>query len=791
MSEVVYPLLPLREFVVFPHMKAHLRVGRVGSLAALRLALADPSRALVLAAQVDRRVESPRGGDLFPIGVLARLVEPEEQLPGGMRRVVRVRVEGLTRIRLKQVTEGSNGAFTAAVEEVRERGLQGEVADDLRKTLLGRVNELARYRSEAIDRLDLLGAGDLGVLVDKLCACLDLDLLSRQELLEELDVRNRAQTIVRSLEVELAEQRNQERMAQGVRRRARRKPRREPSVKAEPPSDSEIDELRARFASLDLSDEARTRTEKALDRLAKMHAMSAEANVLRNWLEVVAEMPWAQFSAEPPSIPDARRILDEDHCGLRDPKERILEHLAVRSQVADSPGPILCLLGPPGVGKTSLARSVARATGRPFVRVALGGVHDEAQIRGHRRTYVGAMPGRIAQAVKRAGTLDPVMLLDELDKLTADRRGDPAAALLEVLDAEQNSEFVDNYLELDLDLGRILFICTANSMASVPPALHDRLEVIELSSYTELEKYSIARDHLIPRQAEAAGLRPEQVLLSKASVLHLIRRYTREAGVRALERQIGACMRKVTRGLVEQGPAQLARQGSSRRLSPRHVTALLGTERYPERDHSNGDRPGLACGLAWSATGGSILHIEATVVPGSGRVETTGRLGDVMQESVRTALTFIRSRAGALGLDRDWYQRVDVHVHAPEGATPKDGPSAGVTLVTAIASALLDRAVVGGLAMTGEVTLRGRVLRIGGLREKLLAAHRFGFHHVLIPRDNVADLDEVPGEVLRGLKVDTVEWIDEVLQSALDLPDLELEPLGPDGFLGAVIRPDA
>ncbi|MBM64722.1 MAG: endopeptidase La [Myxococcales bacterium] len=790
MTEVVYPLLPLREFVIFPHMRAHLRVGRRGSLASLRLALADPSRAIVLAAQVDRRVEQPVEGDLFPVGVLARLVEPQEQLPGGDRRVVRVCVEGLTRIRLRGVQEGRNGAFTATVEEVKERGLQGEVAEELRRNLLGRVNELARYRSEAIDRIDLLGAVDLGVLVDKLCGCLDLDLLSRQELLEELDVRHRAQAILRSLELELAEQRNQERMAQGVRRRARRKPRKGQVEKAEP-TDPELDELRARIASLDLTEEARARTETALGRLAKMHAMSAEANVLRNWLEVIAEIPWGHFTDGSPSLAEARQCLDEDHCGLDDPKERILEHLAVRSQVPDAPGPILCLVGPPGVGKTSLARSVARATARPFVRVALGGVHDEAQIRGHRRTYVGAMPGRIAQAVKRAGALDAVMLLDEVDKLTADLRGDPAAALLEVLDPEQNREFVDNYLELDLDLSQILFLCTANSLANVPPALRDRLEIIELSGYTEVEKLAIARNHLVPRQAEGAGLRPDQVNFSKPAMLHLIRRYTREAGVRSLERQIGACMRKVTRQLLEQEPAAQVRTGARRRLAPRHVSALLGTEHFAEPDHSGGDRPGLACGLAWSSTGGSVLHIEASVVPGTARVETTGRLGDVMQESARTALTFIRSRAGALGLDRDWYQRVDVHVHAPEGATPKDGPSAGITLVTAIVSALLDRPVVGGLAMTGEVTLRGRVLRIGGLREKLLAAHRFGFDRVLIPRENLPDLDDVPAEVLKELSVTAVAWVDEVLQVALDLPDLELEPLAPDGFLGGRLTPDA
>ncbi len=790
MSEVVYPLLPLREFVIFPHMRAHLRVGRQGSLASLRLALADPSRALVLAAQVDRRVEQPSEGDLFPVGVLARLVEPEEQLPGGDRRVVRVCVEGLTRIRLRAVQEGRNGAFTATVEDVKERGLQGEVAEELRRNLLSRVNELARYRSEAIDRIDLLGAVDLGVLVDKLCGCLDLDLLSRQELLEELDVRHRAQSILRSLEVELAEQRNQERMALGVRRRSRRKSRKVTTEKAEP-SDPELDELRARIASLDLEEESRKRTETALDRLSKMHAMSAEANVLRNWLEVVAEIPWGQFSDSVPSLAEARRQLDDDHCGLSEPKERILEHLAVRSQVPDTPGPVLCLVGPPGVGKTSLARSVARAIDRPFVRVALGGVHDEAQIRGHRRTYVGAMTGRIVQAIKRAATLDAVMLLDEVDKLTSDMRGDPAAALLEVLDPEQNCEFVDNYLELDLDLSRVLFLCTANGLTGVPPALKDRLEVIELTGYTELEKLAIARNHLIPRQAEGAGLRADQVRFSQDALLHLMRRYTREAGVRSLERQIGACMRKVTRQLLEEEPDLEVRAGSRRRLAPRHVSHLLGAERFPEPDRSVDERPGLACGLAWSPTGGSVLHIEASVVPGTGRVETTGRLGDVMQESVRTALTYIRSRAGALGLDRDWYQRVDVHVHAPEGATPKEGPSAGITLVTAIVSALLDRPVVGDLAMTGEVTLRGRVLRIGGLKEKLLAAHRFGFSRVVIPKENLVDLEEVPAEVVKDLEVTAVGWVDEVLQAALDLPDLELEPLAPDGFLGGQLQPDA
>jgi ATP-dependent Lon protease len=732
----------------------------------------------VLVAQVDRRVEEPGASDLFAMGVLARVIEPAEPLPDGAS-VWSVVVEGICRVRILGLSLSDVG-IAADVEVVRQTEPAAARAKGFRQRLLAKVDRLIREGRSNIDRSRLLPIESLALLTDAIAEQLDLDLLSRQELVEQLDVSQRVQAVLRALDQEIAEARFQKRQG-GAARRGPSSPPSEPTAR---PLDDSHDALRARVASADLPAPAREQVERELQRLERMPMAGGEANVLRGWVETILELPWGLSSLDHDDLRAAHRVLDEDHYGLNEPKARMLEYLAVRSQVRQARGPILCFSGPPGVGKTSLAQSVARALGRKFVRIALGGVHDEAQVRGHRRTYVGAMPGRIVQSLQRVGTMNPVVLLDELDKLSTDFRGDPAAALLEVLDPEQNKHFVDHYIQLDIDLSGVLFLCTANDVGAIPAALRDRLEVIHLSGYTEQEKSQIARRHLLPRQAERAGLDPAKVGVTQDGLAFLIRRYTREAGVRGLERSIGACLRKITRRYLEASPQRRAADGPALRLTPKRVERLLGKPRFLDHLPEFGERPGLCNGLAWSEHGGSVLHVEVALLPGTGKIETTGKLGEVMRESVSTALSYIRAHADDLGLTREWYQNVDVHLHVPAGGVPKEGPSAGIAIATALASALLDAPVRADVAMTGEVTLRGRVLAVGGIKEKLLAAHRHGLRTVVFPADNERDLDDLPSEIRGALELVPVRWVEEVWRLALELPGLDLAPLSSKEGLG-------
>jgi ATP-dependent Lon protease len=530
---------------------------------------------------------------------------------------------------------------------------------------------------------------------------------------------------------------------------------------------NEISELEDQLKAKKMPDDARERTEKEIRKLKLMSPMAAEATVVRNYIDWMLSLPWNEYKEERDDTVEAERVLNEDHFGLEKPKERILEYLAVQTLVEKMKGPILCLVGPPGVGKTSLGKSIARATGRDFVRISLGGVRDEAEIRGHRRTYIGALPGKIIQGLKKAGSGNPIFLLDEVDKMSMDFRGDPSSALLEVLDPEQNHTFNDHYLDIDYDLSRVMFVCTANVLQNIPRPLQDRMEIIQLPGYIESEKLQIARDYLVPKQREANGLEERHIDFADAAILEIIRYYTRESGVRSLEREIASICRKVAREVVKD--KEHARRV---RISPAKVRKLLGVHRYRHGQAEEGNRVGVCTGLAYTEVGGELLQTEVAVTPGKGKLVVTGRLGEVMQESANAAMSYVRSRAKQLGLVPDFYSKVDIHIHVPEGATPKDGPSAGITIATAIASALTRVPVRANVAMTGEITLRGRVLPIGGLKEKMIAAHRGGIDTIVIPKENEKDLKEIPEQVLRGLRIVPVEHMDEVLGAALAMDDV-------------------
>jgi ATP-dependent Lon protease len=614
---------------------------------------------------------------------------------------------------------------------------------------------------------------DPAQMSDQFASQMRISVEDKQGLLEIFSVHERLQRIVELLEIEV-EKRQIDRTIQNRVKRQMEKAQREyylnEQIKAihkelgRKDEKAELDELRKKIEEAGMSAEAKEKALQELNRLEAMPPMSAEGTVSRTYIDWLLSVPWKQESKEVRDLQKAEEVLNEDHYGLEKIKERILEYLAVRQLVKNPKGSILCFVGPPGVGKTSLGKSIARATGRKFVRLSLGGVRDEAEIRGHRRTYIGALPGQIIQMMKKAGTINPVMLLDEVDKLGTDFRGDPAAALLEVLDPEQNHAFHDHYLDVDYDLSKVFFIATANVLHTIPPALQDRLEILRLSGYTEREKLEIARRHLIPKQAEANGLKPNQIEFTEDGILEIIRHYTREAGVRNLEREIGSCCRKVARKLV----AQKAGPNFKEVIDAERVREMLGPIKFRSQGIAATNEIGLATGLAWTEVGGEVLQIEATLTQGRGHITLTGKLGDVMQESAQAALTCIKARAERLGMSLDFIRKRDLHVHIPEGAIPKDGPSAGITLATAMASVLMRVPVRADIAMTGEITLRGRVLPVGGIKEKLLAAHRFGISTVIIPKDNEKDLVEVPEEVRNALNIELVETIDEVLALALE-----------------------
>ena len=766
------PLLPLRDIVVFPSMVVPLFVGRPKSIRALEEAVAS-SRELLLAAQRVAAKDEPQEDDIYRVGTLGTIIQLL-RLPDD---TVKVLVEGKSRAAIESFTQ-SEPYFACLVERVEE----GEADTPEIQALVRSIHSVfesyvklnKKVAPEILNTINQITTASR--LADTVATHLNLKLDDRQQLLELADPAKRLEEVFALLQGEIEVLEVEKRIRGRVKKQMERSQKEyylneqmraiQKELGERDEFKNEVQELEQKLKQKEMPDEARERTEKEIRKLKMMSPMSAEATVVRNYIDWMLSLPWDHVKAENQDTTDAERILNEDHFGLEKPKERILEYLAVQALVGKIKGPILCLVGPPGVGKTSLGKSIARATGRDFVRISLGGVRDEAEIRGHRRTYIGALPGKIVQGLKKAGSSNPIFLLDEVDKMSMDFRGDPSSALLEVLDPEQNHTFNDHYLDLDYDLSNVMFVCTANVLHQIPRPLQDRMEIIQIPGYIESEKLQIARNYLVPKQRETNGLSEEQVEFPDAGILELIRRYTRESGVRNLEREVASICRKVAREVVKA-------EGEPRRtrVTPAVVKRLLGVAKYRFGRAEEEDQVGVCTGLAYTEVGGELLQSEISVTPGKGKLQVTGRLGEVMQESANAAMSYVRSRAKQLGLTRDFYSKVDIHIHVPEGATPKDGPSAGITIATAIASALTRVPVRADVAMTGEITLRGRVLPIGGLKEKLIAAHRGGIQTVLIPKENEKDLKEIPPVIKRSIKIVMVEHMDEVLVTALALDD--------------------
>lgn len=774
------PVLPLRDVVVYPHMVMPLFVGRPTSIKALDISAGGDSR-IVLLAQKQAEVDEPTANDLYRVGTLANILQMLK-LPDG---TVKVLVEGLARIAIEDLVE--DDSFSAVVREVvGDSDVGEENATALQRAALSIFEQYVKLSNKVPSEI-LTSLGqihDLSRLADTMAAHMDLRLEDKQNLLEQFDVCERLEKVMAfaggEIDVLQIERRIRGRVKQQMEKSQREYYLNE-QIKAIQKELGELDEggsdlneLKHKIEQVGMSAEARTKAESELVKLRQMPPMSAEATVLRNYLDWLIQLPWKRRNRVRRDLEGARAILEEDHYGLDKVKERILEYLAVGQRVRKMRGPILCLVGPPGVGKTSLGQSIARATHRKFTRISLGGVRDEAEIRGHRRTYIGSMPGKIIQKLARVGTHNPLFLLDEVDKMAMDFRGDPSSALLEVLDPEQNHAFSDHYLEVDFDLSEILFIATANTL-DIPPALRDRMEVIRIPGYTEEEKRVIARRHLLPKQLGLNGLKGTELEVGDDAIKGIIRLYTREAGVRNLEREIAKICRKTVKSLaldpnistpIRVGQAQLA--------------DLLGVERYRYGRAETRDQVGQVVGLAWTEVGGELLRIEAAVIPGKGNLTHTGHLGDIMKESVQAALTVVRSRGTDMGLAQGAFQTHDFHIHVPEGATPKDGPSAGIGMVVALVSALRDIPVRADVAMTGEITLRGEILPIGGLKEKLLAAQRGGISKVLIPEENAKNLVEMPDTVKSAMEIEPVRWIDAVLEKALVRSPYIREPSASD-----------
>ena len=766
----VMPALALRGLTIFPNMMLHFDVGREASIKALDESMTS-GQPIFLVAQRDLAVEEPKEADLYRVGTIST-VRQILRLPGGN---VRVMVEGVSRGRLQCLTQ-TTPYFTAQVEEIPEettfrRSARTEALIRQTYELFENYIDLAPKMTPDI-LLSVLSSEEPGYIADYIAQNLPMRTGDKQAILEELRPVRRLEKLCQNLRREVAILELEHQMQDKVRDQLTRSQRDyvlreqlkviQQELGEDGQGDSELEEYRQRIAQAKLPQEVADKLTKELGRLEKQPFGSAEATVLRNYLDTVLELPWGKYTKERVNVEAARKVLDGDHYGLEKVKERILEFLAVKQLSPQMKGQIICLVGPPGVGKTSIATSVAHAIHRNMARISLGGVHDEAEIRGHRKTYVGAMPGRIIAAIKQADSCNPLLLLDEIDKLGNDQRGDPASALLEVLDAEQNATFRDHFLEVPFDLSDVLFITTANTLDTIPKPLLDRMEVIELSSYTDEEKVEIAKRHLIPKQIKRHGLTKAKFKLSDDALRTLIRGYTRESGVRILERQIGALCRKAAMRLVTGTVKSVS-------VTEKNLEELLGIPRYHPDHIPQTEQVGVVNGLAWTSVGGEILEVEVAVVPGTGKVELTGNLGDVMKESAHAALTYIRSRAAQLGIEADFHKTKDLHIHFPEGAVPKDGPSAGIAITTAMVSALTGLPVKTELAMTGEVTLRGRVLPIGGLKEKTMAAYRNGICTVLIPADNEKDLEEIDPTVKAGLRFVPVEQVDQVLAEALDL----------------------
>ena len=765
-----YPLLPLRDIVVFPGMVVPLFVGREKSVAALEAAMGG-AKDIFLLAQLDPGIDDPDQDDLYDTGVIAKVLQLLK-LPDG---TVRVLVEGHQRARLADLSaeSGAQGAmFVAGVEPIEPLAVNSAEVSAMMRQVVEQFGEYAKLSKKLPqDAGSQLGEiEDAGKLADAVAANLAAKVADKQAVLSEVDALKRLEMVLSFMEGELGVL-QVERKIRGRVKRQMEKTQREyylnEQLKAiqselggsDEGGGNEIDELAERIEKLKLSKDARAKANAELKKLRTMQPMSAEATVIRNYLDVLLGLPWGKRSKLKRDIATAQDVLDADHYALDKVKDRIIEHLAVQARTNKLKGPILCLVGPPGVGKTSLGKSIAKATGRQFIRQSLGGVRDEAEIRGHRRTYIGSLPGKIVTNLRKAETMNPLFLLDEIDKLGQDFRGDPASALLEVLDPEQNSKFQDHYLEIDVDLSDVMFVCTANSL-NLPQALLDRMEIIRLEGYTEDEKVEIAERHLIAKQVEAHGLKAGEFTLEHDALRDLIRYYTREAGVRTLEREIARLARKALRRILEG-------KDSAVTVTPENLSEFAGVRKFRHGVSDEENQVGAVTGLAWTEVGGELLTIESVTVPGKGAVRTTGKLGEVMSESVQMAFSFVKSRGPVYGIRPSIFQRKDLHVHLPEGAVPKDGPSAGVGMVTAMVSTLTGSAVRADVAMTGEVTLRGRVLAIGGLKEKLLAALRGGIKTVLIPEDNRKDLAEIPANILDGLEIIPVSHVDDVLALAL------------------------
>jgi ATP-dependent Lon protease len=767
------PMMPIRDVVIFPHMMTPFVVGRESSVRALEEALAADKK-IFLATQHDASVDEPKANEIYQVGTVVNIVQ-SLKLPDGN---IKVLVEGIERGKILQVTD-ADGHFQASIRTVKytvevtpaiESGMQR--ATSLFEQYVKLCQSLNYETMIAAVRME-----DPAKLTDTIAANLQLSIEEKQELLEIFDPAERLNRIADVLDIEI-EKLNMDRTIQSRVKRQMERAQKEyylnEKIKAIQKElgrgeKSEWDELKKKVDAAGMPKEVHEKALQELKKLEAMPPMSAESTVSRNYLDWLLAVPWKKRSKEIRNIDRAEKVLNEDHYGLEKIKERILEFLAVRQLVKNPKGSILCFVGPPGVGKTSLGMSIARATGRKFVRMSLGGVRDEAEIRGHRRTYIGALPGQIIQMMRKAGTKNPVFMLDEVDKMSMDFRGDPSAALLEVLDPEQNYMFVDHYLDVEYDLSQVFFIATANVIHTIPAALQDRMEVLRLHGYTELEKMEIAKQFLVKKQRQQAGLTEKNIAFADDAIQHIIRCYTREAGVRNLEREIGNVCRKVARKVVKHGAEYTVI------ITPENVGEFLGVIKFREQPVHEKSEVGLVTGLAWTEVGGSILSTEATIVDGKGKLMLTGKLGDVMQESAQAAMSYLRSRAARLGIARDFYRSVDIHIHVPEGSIPKDGPSAGITMATALASALTKIPVRRDLAMTGEITLRGKVLPIGGLKEKLLAAHRAGIFEVILPKDNEKDLPEVPEILRNAMKLQFAENMDQVLSIALERPLPQLE----------------
>ena len=766
------PLMPLRDVVVYPHMVIPLFVGREKSKMALERAMAEEKK-ILLSCQKKSDIDNPGISDINTVGTLANILQLVT-LPDG---TVKLLVEGESRVDLLEIR--SDDYFTADYCVLTETyNKEDKEIQALRRTLISQVEDYVRITKKVPAEVvtTLASIKEPGRLVDTIVAHMSLQLSEKQKVLELLDIKERLENVIGLIDIEIDMMEVEQKV------RGRVKDQMEKSQKEYYLNEqmkaiqkelgdmdnavNEFDELEEKIKKSGMPDEVAKKANAELKKLQMMSPMSAEATVVRNYLDALVDAPWKNKTKAKVKLDKAEKILNEDHYGLKRVKERITEYLAVQTRTKKLKGPILCLVGPPGVGKTSLGASIARATGRKFIRMSLGGVRDEAEIRGHRRTYIGAMPGKIIQKLTKAGVRNPLFLFDEVDKMSMDFRGDPSSALLEVLDPEVNSTFNDHYLEVDFDLSDVMFVCTANTL-NIPPPLLDRMEVIRIEGYTEDEKLNIADQYLVKKQIEANGLKKGEIKITKSAILSIIRHYTREAGVRNLEREIAKIARKVVKSLV------LKAVKKTTHIRPSGLDKYLGVRKFKYGIAEKENQVGQVTGLAWTQVGGELLTIEATAIPGKGKLINTGQLGDVMKESIQAASTIVRSRAKSLGIDEEFHQKLDLHVHVPEGATPKDGPSAGVGMTTALVSALTQIPVKANVAMTGEITLRGEVLPIGGLKEKLLAAHRGGIATVIIPEENSKDLVEIPKNIKEKLNIIPVKWIDQVLEIALEkMPDL-------------------